>query len=63
MLEQIRKSVLKVMYKYHRAMGDYYFRKIDEYGPEYNDYWAAKINKHVDKELTIASELLAKEGF
>lgn len=62
MLKQIRRSVLKIMYQYHRAMGDYYFRKIDEYGPENNDYWAEKIGKHVDKELTIASELLAAEG-
>ena len=62
MLKQIRRSVLKVMYKYHRAMGDYYFRKIEEFGSEKNAYWIGKVNEHVDKELTIASELLKGEG-
>lgn len=62
MLKQVRRSVLKVMYKYHRAMADYAFRKIDEYGPDNNEHWIGVVNKHVDKELTLASELLAWEG-
>lgn len=58
MLKNIKKHVLKVMYKYHYHMSNYYYRKVDAYGPEKNAYWGEKVNKHISKEFELVNKLV-----
>lgn len=58
MLKNIKKHVLKLMYDYHYHMANYYYRKVDVYGPEYNGYWGNKVEKHVCKEFELVNKLV-----
>ena len=57
MLTKIKKHVFKTLHYYHYNMANYYYRKVDKYGPESNDYWKDKVNKHVVKDMVIVSKL------
>lgn len=58
MLKKIKKHALKIMYDYHYHMSNYYYRKVDAYGPEHNDYWSEKVEKHVNKEFELVNKLV-----
>lgn len=58
MLKSIRKHVLEAMYNYHYHMSNYYYGKVDAYGPENNDYWENKVVKHANKEFEIVEKLV-----
>ena len=62
MLKTIKKHVLKAIYNYHYYMSNYYYRKVDAYRPEYNDYWGNKVVKHANKEFEIVEKLIQLEG-
>ena len=57
MLKSIKKHVYELLYDYHYRAGNYYYRKVDAYGPEYNDRWEDKVAKHMRKELKFADKL------
>lgn len=60
MLKKLKAFVFNARYLYHRKMADYYFSKVDEYGPENNDYYMDKIKEHVHKEFEMAEKLLCR---
>lgn len=62
MLKNIKKHVLKAMYNYHYHMSNYYYGKVDAYGPECNDYWSDKVAKHINKEFELVDKLIQMEG-
>lgn len=62
MLTKLKKYVLKTMYDYHYHMANYCYGKVDQYGPEYNDYWGEKVKKHVRKEIQLVNELSNYRG-
>ena len=62
MLKNIKKHVLKLLYEYHYHMSNYYYKKVDAYGPENNDYWESKVVKHANKEFELVEKLVQLEG-
>ena len=62
MLKNIKKHVLKLLYEYHYHVSNYYYKKVDAYGPENNDYWESKVVKHANKEFEMVEKLLKLEG-
>ena len=58
MLNSIKKHVLKLMYNYHYHMANYCHGKVDNYGPEHNDYWEDKVMKHISKEFKLVEKLV-----
>ena len=61
-LKNIKKHVLKLLYEYHYHMSNYYYKKVDAYGPEDNDYWESKVVKHANKEFELVEKLVQLEG-
>ena len=57
MLKTIKKHVYELLYNYHYHMGNYWYRKVDAYGPEHNDRWEDRVAKHMRKELWVAGKL------
>lgn len=62
MLKFVKKHVWKIMYEYHYRMSNYYYRKVDAYGPDNNDYWGEKVVKHTKKEFELVEKLVQLEG-
>lgn len=62
MLKSIKKHVYKLLYEYHYRMSNYYYKQVDAYGPERNDYWDAKVIKHANKEFEMLEKLVQLEG-
>ena len=62
MLKSIKKHVYKLLYEYHYHMSNYYYRHVDSYGPERNDYWGEKVIKHANKEFELVEKLVELEG-
>ena len=62
MLKFIKKHVFKLLYEYHYHMSNYYYGKVDSYGPDNNDYWGAKVIKHANKEFKLVEKLVQLEG-
>ena len=58
MLKNIKKHALKLMYDYHYYAGNYYYKKVDAYGPEHNDVWENKVAKHMRKEFELVNKLV-----
>lgn len=58
MFKKLKKNTLKLELKYHKAVADYCFKKVDEYDPTNNQYWMEKIKYHVRKESDIFGQIL-----
>ena len=61
MLKHIKKHVLKTMYNYHYHMSNYYYGKVDVYGPENNQHWQDRVEKHINKEFELVNKLVQLE--
>lgn len=62
MLKFIKKHVYKLLYEYHYNMSNYYYGKVDAYGPEHNDYWEKRVIKHANEEFKLVEKLVQLEG-
>ena len=62
MLKNLKKHVLKAMYNYHYHMSNYYYGKVDVYGPENNQHWQDRVEKHINKEFELVNKLVQLEG-
>lgn len=62
MLKKFKKHALKLLYAYHYHVSNYYYKKVDAYGPENNDYWESKVVKHTNKEFELVEKLIQLEG-
>lgn len=63
MFEKIRERVLKLQWNYYHRLGDYCFRKVDEYGPENNARWLKLTEKYTIKEFEVIDKLYRKETY
>lgn len=61
MFEKIKERVLRFKWKVYHCLGDYCFKKVDEYGPERNGYWLRLVEKYTIKEFEIIDKLFKFE--
>lgn len=62
MLNRFKEYLYELLLKYYRNKADYCFRKLEEYEPEYNDYWGVKTAKYTYKEFSMFAKLIELEG-
>ena len=61
MLTKFKKFIMKYVALYHEKMANYYFGKVDAYGPDNNEHWMKKVTYHVNKEFGMYKKILVED--